>query len=197
MKTRFIREIGTRASLRRYWGDDCPNCKGGGRAGYHNAEKPLAQSPRNDDFRAFGKPEDYPAERWPQKCDHCGAACPEDAQRQIFTERLYDSPSGNPEPGDLFFVDRGCKESSCYAGWTNCEGVHLHCVLPNGTHWDIDSRCDNCTRRGDTTHRCWVRVGAPPNVTAGKSGDTCSAGAGSIAVPGWHGFLKAGELEEC
>lgn len=27
-----------------------------------------------------------------------------------------------------------------------------------------------------------------------KAGLTCVAGAGSISVPGWHGFLRAGEL---
>lgn len=108
MKTRFIQEIGTRATLRRYWGDACPNSYGKGGRGLHNAKLAL-----------------------------------------------------------------------------------------NGHHWDIDSRASNCTKPSDTTHRCWVRTGTPPNVTAGKSGNTCSAGAGSILVPGWHGFLTNGELRSC
>jgi hypothetical protein len=31
-------------------------------------------------------------------------------------------------------------------------------------------------------------------VTVGKSGNTCAAGAGSIAVDGYHGFLRNGSF---
>jgi hypothetical protein len=68
--------------------------------------------------------------------------------------------------------------------------------LPGGHFWCVDSYAGNCTRRGEP-HHCWVREGVPPDVTAGKAGNTCSAGAGSIAVDGYHGFLRGGYLEEC
>lgn len=78
--------------------------------------------------------------------------------------------------------------------WDNCDGKHLHAVLPNGHHWDIDSRASNCTVPNDRIHRCWVRTGEPPHVTVGKNGPTCSAGAGSILSGDYHGFLRNGEL---
>lgn len=81
--------------------------------------------------------------------------------------------------------------------WTNCDGTHAFCAVPPDGHpWQIDGRCSNCTRKDDTTHRCWVRHGDPETGTlhVDKNGDTCSAGAGSIAAPGWHGYLHHGEL---
>jgi hypothetical protein len=53
---------------------------------------------------------------------------------------------------------------------------------------------------GDKTHRCWVRHGDPDKgepVHVDKAGHTCAAGAGSIATPGYHGFLHNGQLTSC
>jgi hypothetical protein len=84
--------------------------------------------------------------------------------------------------------------------WSNETGPHLHVRCPNGPDgtrdWDIDSRCSNCALPNDKLHRCWIRHGEPPNITVDKSGLTCSAGAGSIALPKWHGFLRGGRLVE-
>jgi hypothetical protein len=66
--------------------------------------------------------------------------------------------------------------------------------LPNGHDWMPDTRASNCTLPDDNDHRCWVRHGAPPNVTVDKNGRTCAAGAGSIASGSYHGFLQAGQL---
>ena len=76
---------------------------------------------------------------------------------------------------------------------------HCLCViLPDGTAWIIDSQATNCTMADDhrqERHHCWVLSGGPPpNVTAGKGGVTCSAGAGSIQSGGYHGFLQNGVL---
>jgi hypothetical protein len=52
--------------------------------------------------------------------------------------------------------------------------------------------------RDDNVHRCWVRhgtVGEPLHVD--KIGHTCAAGAGSISVEGFHGFLHHGVLRDC
>lgn len=78
--------------------------------------------------------------------------------------------------------------------WDNCDGQHLHVVLPNGDHWDVDGRASNCTMRDDRTHRCWIRHGEPPLITVDKNGHTCSAGAGSILSGDYHGFLRNGVL---
>lgn len=75
------------------------------------------------------------------------------------------------------------------------DGPQLTVVLPDNTPWNIDSRASNCTMPYDYSHRCWIREGEPPNVTAGKNGNTCAAGAGSIATPNYHGFLRNGVIK--
>lgn len=80
--------------------------------------------------------------------------------------------------------------------WRGPDNRVLEVMTPGG-EWIIDSRASNCTRPDDNTHRCWVREGTPPNVTAGKAGNTCQAGAGSILCGSYHGFLRNGWLEEC
>lgn len=226
MRARFIKEVGTRAYLRIYWDActvtsvepcnecpnghmnlkdqlTCPNSYGGGKPGYHNAKHLLGTTDKVEDFNGFGKISDYPAERWPTVCDHCGAPVPKDAppqrlgengvkvHHQVFTERLYDTASGKPERGDIYAIDwhRG---SEC-PYWDNCDGVHLYVILPDGGHWDINSRASNCDKKDERTHRCWVKHGTPPNLTVDKNGHTCGAGAGSImSLSGWHGFLRDG-----
>ncbi|MEI7424351.1 MAG: hypothetical protein WCK18_19785 [Prolixibacteraceae bacterium] len=111
----------------------------------------------------------------------------------VGTERIYDTPSGKLEPGCLFWSD--WLPEDMY--WDNHTGPQLHAVLPNGQQWNIDSRASNCTMPNDRSHRCWCRHGEIPNISVDKNGQTCSAGAGSIAVPGWHGFLTNGEFKEC
>lgn len=216
MKARFIREIGVRVSLGVYWGADCPDAYGPGHPGIHDAavrlEDRLGPPPEILRVEADDDPRAYTDDRWPTRCDRCGAAVPPDghrvtepydehgrmrpgaAIRQVFQARLYDSPSGRPEPGDLFWVPCMARLHGAPAlcPWDNCEGRHLHAILPNGHTWDLDSRASNCTRREDRTHRCWVRHGSPPDVHVDKAGHTCAAGAGSIAVPGYHGFLHHG-----
>lgn len=77
------------------------------------------------------------------------------------------------------------------------DGPQLYVRLPNdGGWWNVDSRANNCTLPYDYVHRCWQRTGTPPLVTAGKSQPTCSAGGGSIATPGYHGFLQNGFLTD-
>ena len=83
--------------------------------------------------------------------------------------------------------------------WDNETEPHLIVCCPNPDatstrDWDIDSRASNCGSPKDKLHRCWVRRGIPPLITVDKSGLTCSAGAGSILLSKWHGFLKNGIL---
>jgi hypothetical protein len=203
MPCRLITENGTKFFLRIYWGEDCPSSCGEPHPGYHNAQVPLAESDKLKDWDAHGKPEDYAEDRWPVKCDHCPAVAPvfdpEKARgtglhRQVFRQRRYNTASGRPEPGDMFYADWYHRDNgSCY-WWDNCTEPHLMVILPNGHIWDSSSRASNCTLKKDRLHRCWVRHGEPPNVTVDKAGHTCAAGAGSIAVPGWHGFLTNGRL---
>jgi hypothetical protein len=79
------------------------------------------------------------------------------------------------------------------------DGRVLVVRLPDGHDWVIDSRANNCTLPLDDKHWCWVREGRPEDGTlhVGKSGRTCSAGAGSIATGRYHGFLRHGRLVSC
>ena len=90
-----------------------------------------------------------------------------------------------------------------YADWMDdCpeylgpDGKCLIVKTPGG-EWYVDSRASNCTRKDDKIHRCWVRHGTPPNITVDKNGNTCAAGAGSIMMGKYHGFLRNGELTDC
>lgn len=104
---------------------------------------------------------------------------------------VYDTADGRLHPGDAYWLEhpvgRWCR-------WTNCDGRHLHVMLPNGHEWDVMSRANNCTLPDDTTHRCWQLTGEPGTWTAGKTQPTCSAGAGSILSGDYHGFLQGGVL---
>jgi hypothetical protein len=75
------------------------------------------------------------------------------------------------------------------------DGKAYVCRTPGGD-WCIDSRASNCTMPDDTSHRCWIRHGEAPEFTVDKNGPTCRAGAGSIQCGKYHGFLRAGYLED-
>jgi len=192
LQCRLIEPVGWRARIIALWDGECSN--GGklhsGRVVVDEIGDPAANPECGGMLQKYA---DDP--RWAMQCGRCGADAPADVKRSFGWRRFYDTTSGKPEPGDMFWVP--CTsittEWGCFH-WDNCEGQHLHVVLPNGDEWDVDGRASNCTMPDDKTHRCWVREGDPPNVTAGKSGHTCSAGAGSIASGGWHGFLRDGKL---
>ncbi len=122
-------------------------------------------------------------------CENCG----QEFIPNGFSPR-YDTPSGNLEPGCLFWMDWFPQSHIWNDGNESpCLGV----VLPNGDHWNIDSRASNCTMPNDNTHRCWIRHGDPDKgepIHVDKNGNTCQAGAGSIAMGNYHGFLHNGEL---
>lgn len=196
LQSRMATNVGTRAYLRVYWGDDCQSCNGKGVRGYHNAMVHIGDTPEIDKWTFMGEPADYVGDhRWPVKCDHCGAGVPVDATRQVFRRRLYDTPSGELEPGCLFWAtwfnnDKG----GCVWHDQGCDGKHLMAVLPNGQKWDIDGKASNCTKPNDRVHRCWVRHGEVPIITVDKNGNTCAAGAGSIQAGDYHGFLQGGNF---
>jgi hypothetical protein len=107
--------------------------------------------------------------------------------------------------------DEAGNEIGRYKGngqWNNDDGRHLIVIVPgyrdpatgiwSPHRWDVDSRCNNCGSPNDRVHRCWVRHGEVPRITVGKGpGPSCNAGAGSIMVGEWHGFLQDGILRPC
>lgn len=189
LKARFTKEIGIRAYLRIYWGEKC--------SGYstHNAIKHIVDSDKLEDWKLGGKVEDWEKEDFPTHCRDCGIEVPKDENiltKQVFHKRLYDTPSGELEPGCLYWNTWFPEDFY----WSNHKGAHLMAILPNGSEWNIDSRASNCTMKDDKIHRCWCRRGNPETdmITVDKSGVTCQAGAGSIGVEGYHGFLKNGSF---
>lgn len=120
-------------------------------------------------------------------CDSCGTVF----EPNVWARR-YDTPSGELEVGNLYWDT--WTPRTWY--WKNQEGPYLCVVLPNKHHWNIDSRASNCTMPNDQTHRCWVRHGDPEtgDVNVDKRGRTCKAGAGSIKMGDFHGFLRNGYL---
>lgn len=151
------------------------------------------------------KPPDVPHDdpRWPQVCAHCGLPFTHDEMWQENGEPIMRVVA--VVPGAALAVDECCTlrdlppgaiwEASWAREWAQgFDGRAFICRLPDGHDWQIDSEANNCTRKGDRTHRCWIRTGEPPFFTVGKDGETCSAGAGSILSPGYHGFLQNGIL---
>ena len=186
MKAVLATEIGTRISLRRYWGEGCSAL------GCHNAHTFIKDILEKNNCNHFGgNPEDYSEELWPKFCEKCGIPVPLEANKQVFNERLYDTPSGKIEPGCIYWAD--WYPDNMF--WDNHKGPHLLAMLPNGWIWIIDSRASNCTLPNDRLHRCWCRHGEPPNITVDKNGLTCAAGAGSIQGGSYHGFLTNGEFK--
>lgn len=191
--------VGRRAEYIVLWGGrgDCPGNTFGHRAAKDLGDWPDDKPPSLQDPAAYD---------WTGSCGYCGQTIPWERrepctacdppcgeQRPVVrvaggTRAVYDTPDGELGPGAMYVAPcRACT-------WHNCPGEHLHVVLPNGHHWDVDSRASNCTLPDDRTHRCWIREGEPPNVTAGKNGHTCTAGAGSIQSGDYHGFLQGGVL---
>jgi hypothetical protein len=199
---RFLTHVGTVAYLRCYvTGEDCA-CPV---KGYHDAMVELGRSRVVHDEYLGGMDASHPIESYPTTCA-CGYVFGDGTRRHILRRRLLVTAQGEEvtwedvQPGDLFFLNTDCdKDHYCHGGWSNCDGKHLHCVLPGGHHWDIDGRASNCTMREDTTHRCWVRHGDPEHgiIHVDKNGLTCRAGAGSIVVPEFHGFLHNNMLVSC
>ena len=176
-------------SLRRYSTRDAP-CSVGS---YHNAHTPLAVVPITLDGDHWKMPaaDEIPHDdpRWPAHCQ-CGHEFTEADAWQVFDDPIYVDDGGheyslrNLVPGmmwDEFWAPDWMKGP---------DGRSLQVVCPDGHTWSIDGQASNCTAPEDREHRCWTRTGEPPLISVGKAwGKTCSAGAGSIATPGYHGFL--------
>jgi hypothetical protein len=160
--------------------------------------------------------------RWPAQCV-CGYVFADADTLQVNYEKLYevrggvrdgerhtlrDAPIGAMWDADWF---RGCAGGE---PWTGPDGLCLVVKTPGGD-WMVDGEASNCTRTQygpkvvdgteyqkawlGRTHYCWIRHGDPRtgNVHVDKDGDTCAAGAGSILIGGYHGFLHNGYLTDC
>jgi hypothetical protein len=196
LPVRYARVIGTQAYLRQYW-PGCQDSRNHDATGQH-----LGTHDVPFDFAPFPDAAQIAESDWAaMQCARCGQAAPPDANRQVFTEHLWDTSSGLLEPGCLYHPV--WFEDEHWPHIRNPDGtLHLHAVLGCGCTWDIDAQASNCTRPGDRSHKCWVRHGDPMDPQGSvpfhvdKQGETCAAGAGSIicSCGAYHGFLHHGQL---
>ena len=133
--------------------------------------------------------------RWPVSCSKCDYKFKEDDTWQLFKRRVYkDTVSGKE------YTLEDAPVGACYeAWWTGRKGPDGRALVLKtpGGDWYIDSRANNCTMPDDSEHRCWCREGKPEfpeTFSVNKKGYTCSAGAGSILMGQYHGFLTNGFL---
>ena len=171
--------------------------------GYHDAslflERLPVQSEHQDLFsREAHSDISHDDSRWPTACA-CGYTFSEQDEWQYFIERLY----RRADTGELLTLKDAPAGAMWYSPWFDQfyipQDEHVLVVKTPGGDWIIDSQASNCTMPEDhrqEKHHCWVRAGTPPDVTAGKDGPTCAAGAGSIQCGTYHGFLRNGYLEE-
>lgn len=186
--------------LRRYYCSEVTNpCP----KGFHDAAVMIGNEPEQLDKQGFTTngmkptPAHYDP-RWPTSCD-CGYVFREEDVWQRFTERIY----RRTDTGEEMTLRDAPAGAMWYAEWLDRmyvpQGPHNLMVKTPGGEWCVDGQASNCMMKDDfkqEKHHCWVREGEPPNVTAGKGGPTCSAGAGSIQCGNYHGFLRNGYLED-
>ncbi|GAC1521610.1 MAG: hypothetical protein NVS3B1_06000 [Marmoricola sp.] len=179
--------------------------------GYHSALVYLEVRPAvigPDGYRLPAEDVDHSDPRWPTKCSECAYTFVDGDHWQVWTEGIW----VRSDTGERFVLHQSapatslgipsappgaCWDAHWMGDWAKGpDGICLMVRLPNGHDWMVDAEASNCTRPGDRSHRCWVRSGDPRtgSVTVGKDGETCSAGAGSIAAGDYHGFLTGGVL---
>jgi hypothetical protein len=179
-----------RESLRRYTSHD----KKCGERGYHNAITVIAEIdfPLSDCNGDSTRPFDRSDLRWPMKCEDCDYVFQPGDERQHNIDRLY----RRGDTGELHMcheLPAGAMYDATWLrdfGYVGADGIALTVVLPDGTHWHVDNRANNCAFPDDNVHRCWGRTGDPRvcDIVVGK-GPPGENGGGSILSPGYHGFL--------
>lgn len=156
-----------------------------------------------------------PDSRWPTKCEGCDYEFTPEDKYQVGVNPLYAGATN----GRLYTMRNAPVGAMYDADWLNGlemftgpDGIALTVRTPGGD-WTVDGEASNCTRTQfgpkviegqrhekvwlGRTHYCWIRHGdprKPATLHVDKNGNTCSAGAGSIAIGNYHGFLHHGQL---
>ena len=194
----FIEPVGrNRIYLRRYAsGSTCH-----GKYGYHDAMAFICEEV--DEGRASGDTHDHADPRWPAKCDYCDYQFTAEDHWQRFSRRIYKRADTGEETTLSEAPVGACWDADWIAEgrtgfYVGDDGRCLVVRTPGG-EWMIDARASNCTMPDDNKHKCWVRHGKPEDGTlhVDKNGLTCAAGAGSIVIKDYHGFLHNGKLTNC
>lgn len=193
----FLIEVTDRQiiSLRRYaWTNDSDKCPVNG---YHT-RMVFSHTWQSDGAPRTPDAEDKKDPRWPKVCE-CGYVFKPTDEWQFFNEWEYK----RTDSGEFTTLRSAPVGAIWRADWyedmkefCGTDGKSYVCKTPDGD-WCIDQRASNCTLPKDDVHKCWCRHGEAPDFTVDKNGNTCSAGAGSILKPKWHGFLTGGYLVQC
>lgn len=189
-----------RLFLRRY--ADGPCALNQGQHSYHNAMHHIGDADTKE--RSTNQPPEHDDPRWPTQCG-CGYTFKNTDTWQLFTRSLYHYDDSRhlttleDAPVGACWDSPWLKRDGISSLWKiGSDGLILTVKTPGGD-WCIDSKANNCTDPEENTHCCWVRHGSPKDGTlhVDKNGHTCSAGAGSISLPTYHGFLHNGHLITC
>ena len=199
--------------LRRYSSSN--DCAGS----YHNAMFLIGDAPvvygadgvNGRRYLASRDDEKPPADdaRWPRKCERCDylfaeptyeiCTCEEckaggkarkrktgGDEYQLFQSALYT----RRDTGEVYTIESAPPGAMWDAWWMggsdtrSPDGVKLLVKLPNGGEWWVDGPANNGPG--------WTRTGAPPDVTAMPSIFSRQG-----RPDAYHGWLRAGWLEEC
>lgn len=156
---------------------------------HHEAMKTWKR--RIEDLRVIPLVAQVLPNEWPQECDRCGTpvAGPKVLYRIQYI-RVYDTFSGDPEPGDLYQAPW----NHDWCAWSNCDGTHWVLVLPDAAPFHLTGRMIDCDQPEDREHRCLKLMGEPPHLYV-VSGGKCSAGiGGALGYKGWRGYVFDGDL---
>ena len=210
-----LRRFGFGSSATSQGDHECPArepwSKGGGKPGCNASTEtleivPFFMYPEGHDLAGCHmRPAevDHDDPRWPTHCDSCGEPFTHGELWQengdVIMRVTAIVPGAAVNVGDEFEFKKMPPGAIWEALWARewakgFDGRAYMCRLPDMHDWQIDSEANNCTRKGDRTHRCWIREGEAPFLNISKNGPTCSAGAGSIQSPNYHGFLQHGVL---
>lgn len=117
--------------------------------------------------------------RWPKVCEFCGYEFQDGDEWQLNHASLWSRVDGT---GDVFELPNAEPGAMWDAWWLEPKGEdgrHLVVKLPDGWEWEVDGPSSEAPAG-------WERQGEPPEITVSPS----------IASPGYHGFLVAGELTD-
>jgi hypothetical protein len=192
LECRLARPIGWVAVLHVSWNGMC-----GGEYSRHHASREVE--------RGLGDRPAHPiahwadSGEWPSVCERCGAPVPaqdSDVERYAIHKYLWDTPSGNLEPGCIFHAtdltpSRWNSKGFSRQYWERCKRAGkilapLAVVCPNGDRWYIDMPADNGATGADGLTDGWTVEGEPPRIT-------CSP---SINTGTYHGWLRDGVFRE-
>lgn len=172
--------------LRRFVFSSKAKCPG--RYGYHNADVSIGRDLKTNSTELHGDSWPHADPRWPKKCEFCDFVFRADDQWQFNPDALY----RRSDDGDLVTLNAAPVGAMWNAYWlrdaygyrVGADGIILAVRTPAGD-WVIDGPAYG---EGKATPNAWTRNGTIPDVTANPS----------IHFPGqYHGFLRAGYLEEC